>query len=103
PRKIDLIGIDTSDLHPDPAVAGRLQLAATLRNRAPFAQPYPHLEITLTDAADQAQVRRVLAPKEYLPAEAPAAFGPKSEQPVSLVLEAPDVAAVGYRLYVFYP
>lgn len=104
PQKIDLIGIETSDLHPDPAGDGRLQLVANLRNRAPFVQPYPYLEVTLTDVSDQALVRRVFTPAEYLPADAnKAGFAAKGEQAVSLVLDAPGVAAVGYRLYVFYP
>jgi predicted Zn finger-like uncharacterized protein len=103
PRNIDLIGIETSDLHPDPAANGRLQLVASLRNRAPFAQPWPQLEVTLTDVADQPLVRRVFAPTEYLPADGVPAFAAKSEQPVNLLLEAPGVVAIGYRLYVFYP
>ena len=103
PQKIDLIGIETSDLHPDPGGDGRLQLVAGLRNRAPFAQPWPQLEITLTDMADQALVRRVFAPAEYLPADAARFFAANFEQAIHLGLEAPGVPAAGYRLYVFYP
>jgi hypothetical protein len=105
PARIEYVGIETSDLHPDSAKPGHFLLMAGLRNRAPFAQRWPHLELTLTDALDQALLRRVLAPAEYLPAEpAPAAgFAARGEQAVRLAVNAPDVAAVGYRLYVFYP
>jgi hypothetical protein len=105
PSQIDLIGIETSDLSPGPEGAGHLQLAATLRNRAPYGQAWPNLELTLTDAADKALVRRSLAPPEYLPpgSKPEEGFPARSEQSVHLDMKAPGVPAVGYRLYVFYP
>jgi hypothetical protein len=82
-----------------------LQLVATLRNRAAYAQTWPHLELTLTDSGDRALVRRAIAPTEYLSAKPTAeeGFHANSEQPIQLDLQAPGVPAVGYRLYVFYP
>lgn len=105
PHKIDLIGIETSDLIPDKDKSGDLQLVASLRNRAPFAQAWPHLEVTLTDTGDRALLRRALAPSEYLPRKPSATdgFPAASEQPIQLTLQTTDVPAVGYRLYVFYP
>jgi predicted Zn finger-like uncharacterized protein len=103
PRKPELVGIESSDLAPEGQ--DRLLLTALLKNRAPFDQEYPHLELTLTDTRDTALLRRVLAPAEYLPAgQAPAAgFAAYGEAAVRLRLEARDVPAVGYRLYLFYP
>lgn len=103
PRKVALMSIETSDLHP--AADGRLTLSATLRNRAPFAQEYPALELTLTDTADRALVRRVLAPADYLsPRLLPdTGLAAGKEVPVDLAIEATEVAAAGYRLYLFYP
>ncbi|HTY03072.1 MAG TPA: DUF3426 domain-containing protein [Rhodocyclaceae bacterium] len=104
PHKIELIGIESSDLAPDGATAGKLHLTATLRNRAPFVQAWPNLEITLTDAQERPLLRRALAPEEYLPPSAVAAgFARRGEQSVQLSLQTADVPAVGYRLYVFYP
>jgi predicted Zn finger-like uncharacterized protein len=105
PRKVDLIGIETSDLIPDKEKPDHLHLVATLRNRAPFAQVWPHLEVTLTDTNDRALLRRALAPAEYLPAKLSSAegFPPNGEHIVQLALQATDIPAVGYRLYVFYP
>lgn len=105
PSRIDLIGLESSDLRPDPAQPGRLQLEAGLRNRAPFVQTWPHLELTLTDTNDQAVIRRILPPREYLPeGVAPATgFAAGGEQAVRLALETDGVAAAGYRLYIFYP
>lgn len=103
PRRADLVGIEASDLSPD--ADGKLVLSAALKNRAPFAQGFPHLELTLTDTADQALVRRVLAPADYLPAPMPlaAGLGANAELVVNLVVEVPGLSPVGYRLYLFYP
>lgn len=105
PRKAELVGIETSDLHPEQGNGGRLAMAALLKNRAPFAQEFPHLELTLTDVADKALVRRVLAPADYLPPKADRAAGLAAggELNVNLIIEAPGVPAAGYRLYLFYP
>lgn len=105
PRKVGLVGIDSSDLHPDPANAAQLLLVATIKNRAPFAQAYPHLELTLTDTVDKALLRRVLAPADYLPKAKPVddGFAGGADLALRLTLEVKDLAAVGYRLYVFYP
>lgn len=103
PRKPGLIGIESSDLHP--GTDGQLQFSALIRNRAPFAQGYPHLELTLTDLSDQALVRRVLSPSDYLPpnVSAAAGFAANGELAINLALEATAVSAAGYRLYLFYP
>jgi predicted Zn finger-like uncharacterized protein len=101
PRKPELVGIETSDLAP--AGSDRLVLTALLKNRAPFEQEYPHLELTLTDRNDDTLLRKVLAPADYLPAAPSAGFAAREEAAVKLLLEAKGVAAVGYRLYLFYP
>lgn len=105
PSKPDLMSIESSDLHPDPKQGKLLLLAATLKNRAPFAQAYPHLELTLTDSQDQPLVRRVFAPQEYLAAgtDMHAGFAANGDLALSLQLEAAEVGATGYRLYLFYP
>lgn len=102
PRKAELMSIETSDLHPE--AEGKLTLTATLKNRAPFAQEHPHLELTLTDTADKALVRRVLPPADYLTAvNRSAGLPPGKELAVELSIDAPGVPAAGYRLYLFYP
>ena len=105
PTKVGMVGIEASDLHPDSGHPGRLALAATLKNRAPFAQQFPHLELTLTDTADQAIARKVLAPADYLPPATPLAAGmaPNADIVLTVGVEPRDMAASGYRLYLFYP
>jgi predicted Zn finger-like uncharacterized protein len=106
PRMGDLISIESSDLRPAPN--GQLILTATLKNRAPFAQTYPHLELTLTNTEDQAILRKVLAPENYLAKDfkPDAGFARNGEIAVTLAVvneQVANAAAAGYRLYLFYP
>lgn len=102
PRKPEMVGIEASDLAPEDS---GLLLTATLQNRAPFVQDYPYLELTLTDTQDQALVRKILPPTDYLPADRPVndGFAAHGEVAVKLLLDASAVPAAGYRLYLFYP
>ncbi|MDD5175203.1 MAG: DUF3426 domain-containing protein [Sterolibacterium sp.] len=106
PRKGDLISIESSDLHP--GTSGQLVLIATLKNRAPFAQTYPDIELTLTDINDQPLLRKILAPADYLPISTDVATGfvAQGELAVNLALtydNTGSAVASGYRLYLFYP
>jgi predicted Zn finger-like uncharacterized protein len=105
PRHAEFLGIEASDLHPDPSQKGRLLLAATLRNHAPFAQELPTIELTLNDFADKALIVRDLAPREYLPKEIDVGqgFASNGELAINLTLDVGDVPAAGYRIYLFYP
>ena len=107
PRKPDLMSIETSDLESDRRHDGVIVLNAVIHNRAPFAQEYPALELTLTDERDQPVLRRVLSPTEYLqnnPAAGPArGIAPSAETTLRLHFHTGGVRAVGYRLYLFYP
>ncbi len=105
PRNADLVSIEASDLQIDAARGNLLVLQATLRNRAPYAQAWPLLELSLTDTQDSAIVRRVLQPADYLPTPAAAGqpFAAGSDVALRLWIEAKEVGAAGYRLYVFYP
>ena len=105
PRHVELVSIETSDLQADPARGNLLVLNASLRNRANYGQAYPSLELSLTDTADGAIARRVLRPAEYLPQKLleGKVFAANSDVAVRLWIEAKDISAAGYRLYVFYP
>jgi len=105
PRNVELVSIEASDLQSDPGRNKLLTLQATLRNRAGYAQAYPAIELTLTDNADKAIVRRVFTADEYLtPLQfAEKSFAANADVEVRLWLEANEVNAAGYRLYLFYP
>jgi len=108
PRRPDLLSIESSDLQADNRREALIVLNAVIRNRAPFAQEHPSLELTLTDAADKALVRRVLRPADYMMTAAAReqlaqGIGPGGESVLRVHFDTGDVRATGYRLYLFYP
>ena len=102
-QNADLVAIETSDLQSDNG-RGLFVLNATLHNRADYAQAWPALELTLTDTSDTVVSRRVMTAAEYLPPGiSPERFPANGEVAVRLWIEARNIGAVGYRLYIFYP
>ena len=103
PRQIDAIAIETSSFNKLRGDAYRLNF--TLRNQAAMEVATPALELTLTDAQDQAVMRRVLLPGEL--ANVPGVMAAASEASGSLALtvsaNAQAARIAGYRLLAFYP
>ncbi|MEQ8034893.1 DUF3426 domain-containing protein [Xanthomonas sp. WHRI 6106] len=62
----------TRDVRPLPGAAGVLQVQASFRNDARWAQAWPWLQLSLSDADGRVIGTRVLTPQEYL-GKAPAA------------------------------
>ncbi|GAA5236100.1 DUF3426 domain-containing protein [Verticiella sediminum] len=103
------LSIESSSVQPDTSAptgdtSQRLTLTAVLRNRASHDQPWPSLEVSLTDYSDTVVIRRVLPPSAYLP---PAAleqpFAAGSERKIEVALRARGVPISGYRLALFFP
>lgn len=106
PQKADQLSIESSDLEvADPVHANVITLNATLRNRAPYAQAYPSVELTLTDTHDKAVARRSFSPAEYLKPDEDEKQGLLSsrETNLKLHLDTTDLKPTGYRLFLFYP
>ena len=104
PRRPELIRIVSSDMHDD---AGRqvFVLNALLRNHGQFAQQYPMIELTLTDAGTPV-TRRVLQPSEYLDARAAprliaSGIEAGGEEPLRVHVDARAVRATGYELCIY--
>lgn len=108
PRRPELMSIESSELQADGQRETVIVLNAVLRNRAPFPQEFPALELTLTDAGEQPLARRVLQPLDYVRERGgaemiPQGIAPGAEYVLRVPLDARRVAATGYRLYLFYP
>jgi hypothetical protein len=106
PRRADLMSIESSDLQADSKRKGVIVLNALLRNRAPFAQEFPDLELTLTDQGDRAVIRRVLKPGEYLlqkNAIRTQGIAGGAEEALRIHLDTGNIQATGYQLFLFYP
>jgi hypothetical protein len=100
-----LLKLEDSELLEVPGRPNEIALGARIRNLAPAAQEYPHLELTLTDLTGQVAVRRVLRPVDYLgrmPSSAEV-LAPGAEVALQLRLETPRIKPTGYQLLVFYP
>ncbi len=78
---------------------------ALIHNRAPYAQAYPSLELTLTDLQDQAVARRVFRPADYLKKGEDEKLGLPANRDldIKLRLDTTDLKPSGYRLFLFYP
>lgn len=105
PQKPDLMSIESSDLEADPSHVNQITLNALLRNRAPYAQAFPNLELTLNDTQDKPLARRIFKPKDYLPPLENEQTGllPNRELSIKLHLNTADLRPIGYRLVLFYP
>lgn len=54
------------DVRPHPSVQHALIISASLANQAPFGQPFPVVEITLSDINERRIAMRRFAPEEYV-------------------------------------
>jgi predicted Zn finger-like uncharacterized protein len=87
PDQIELLA---SNVQAHPSVAGALMISASVRNDAPFAQPYPVLAITLSNAQGKPLSMRRLQPREYLDDNAVLRRGLAPGESAVLLLEVQD-------------
>lgn len=68
PPRVDLglISLAARDVRPHPSYPGALIISATLLNRGEFSQPYPIVEVTLSDLDEQRIAMRRVSPQDYL-------------------------------------
>jgi predicted Zn finger-like uncharacterized protein len=105
PQNINLMVIESSELQSEPDFPTIVSLRVLLHNRAPYAQGYPSLELTLTDLQDKAIVRRVFHPADYMKVKDAEKLGvpPSRDLDIKLYLDTTDLKPSGYRLFLFYP
>jgi len=101
-RDLARLRLEERRVEADPRQQGVLRVEALLVNQAPFAQPYPLLELRFTDLQDRLVAGRRFRPEEYLPprlrpGEATRAFlAPGQAVRLSLRLRDPGPRAVNY-------
>jgi predicted Zn finger-like uncharacterized protein len=105
PRDDRLLKLEDSELLEVPGRPGEIALGARIRNLAPVAQEYPHLELTLTDVSGQVAARRVLRPSDYLghAVRRDEVLSAGAEVAIQLRLQTPRIKPTGYELLLFYP
>lgn len=99
-RDLEQIHLVSRELRTHPSRPGKLQLTATIVNRAAQAQPYPELEVVLLGASGQSISEARFAPADYLSEDAPGDSGmtPQAYLPLVLELSDPGTLAVGFEL-----
>lgn len=65
-RDLSRLQLLSRDVRPHPNVPGALLISATVRNNAPFTQPYPVVSITLSDLDQNRIAMRRFRPSEYI-------------------------------------
>jgi len=98
-RRLDALSVLARDVREHPRYLDALLVNATLVNEAPFAQPYPQLQLTLYDLGGGALAARRFEPGEYLDESIDRAHGMLPGVPVHIVLEldSGEVPAEGFE------
>ncbi len=101
----DSIEIVETRVLPHPDTPGALRVRASFVSRADFAQPYPFVQVTLTDKIGNIVGRRTFSPQQYLMPErrSETTLSPNVIEIVSLDLAQPDETAVGYEIELVLP
>ncbi len=102
-RAPERIRIINRDVRPHPREPGALLISLTFVNEAPFAQPYPALEISFSDTHGQLIALRRFQPSEYLSGEQRSSdpLPPGERAAVSLSIVDPGERGISYR-FEFY-
>jgi hypothetical protein len=85
-----------------------LELTAVIRNRAPFTQALPALEVTLSDTQNRPVARKVFGPADYLAAAGEPrtrldeGLGAGADMTIRLHFEARGLQPAGFLVYPFY-
>lgn len=87
PTRLEQLRMLSSAVSEHPDKGGALLLEATFVNVAPFAQPYPLLEVLLTDLRGAPVALRRFRPAEYLPATHAEQDGMAPRTPVTALVE----------------
>ncbi|MFP5382456.1 MAG: zinc-ribbon and DUF3426 domain-containing protein [Gammaproteobacteria bacterium] len=107
PESSDITRIQGANLvvRSHPTIAQALIVDAIVYNRAPFAQPFPRLELSFNDVRGNTIAGRVFEPAEYLGGELAGADSMPPDTPVHLTLELvdPGPEAAGYAMRLLPP
>lgn len=104
PQDITQLTIDDADIQEHKERQGVLTFSSVLMNHGNVAQAYPKVELTLTNTSDEAVLRKILKPQEYLPVAANLSEGlaPQQEQSVKVLLGVDEKLVTGFRVAIAY-
>lgn len=101
-REPGALRITAREVRPHPSVPGALLISATFRNDAAFPQPWPQLELVLSDLDGHGVAGRRFTPAEYL-GQTPKgeSIGPGQSAAITLELHDPGPNAVAFSFEFF--
>ncbi len=89
-RDLDKLQLTHRDVRTHPLIPDALLINATFINKAPFPQPYPAIELKLSNLSGKLVGKRLFQPKEYLSGNPDISAGIAPDTQVYLVLELAD-------------
>ena len=103
PAQIEALSIEQGELQT--LKEQTFSYVSLLRNQSRSVQAWPSIELILNDANDKPLLRRVIAPRDYLPAtiDVSKGFAARSEQTIKLYFALDQLTASGYHIAIFYP
>ncbi|MGK5048806.1 DUF3426 domain-containing protein [Janthinobacterium sp. GB4P2] len=103
PAQIEALAIEQGELQT--LKEQTFSYVSLLRNQSRSVQAWPSIELILNDTNDKQLLRRVIAPRDYLPAtiDVSKGFAPRSEQTIKLYFALDQLTASGYHIAIFYP
>lgn len=103
PAQIEALSIEQGELQT--LKEHTYSYVSLLRNQSRSVQAWPSIELILNDASDKPVLRKIIAPRDYLPAGIDVSKGlaPRSEQTIKLYFALDQLAASGYHIAIFYP
>ncbi len=87
PKKIVTV---THDVRTHPNTKNALEIYLTFKNKAPYTQTYPNLEVVFSNSLGETIARRKFMPNEYLPKEISLQQGIKNNQSQKVHLQIVD-------------
>lgn len=101
-REPGAVRITSREVRPHPSVPGALLISASFRNDAAFAQPWPLLELVLSDLDGSGVAGRRFTPAEYLGRTPEGdSIGPGQSAAITLELHDPGPNAVAFSFEFF--
>lgn len=103
-RDIAAVELRTRDVRTHPTVQGALLINAVLVNEAEFAQPFPDMEVKLSNLAGSPVASRRFSPPEYIDASVDLGRGMAPGTPIVIALELADPGqeAVNFEFEFFH-
>lgn len=104
PKHLEFIVIGESDMQEHENYQSVINFSTSIVNNAGYVQAYPSIELTLTNADDNAVIRKIVLPKAYLPpgTDVTSGIAAHEEIHIKLPVYVDHEVVTGYRVQLIY-